>query len=90
MTSPYITREARKLRIVVRNPARAKTIISAHADHRPSDYRFSRVQTDPAPLEKSPPLQSAGARLLRGAFIAAVFAALWAASSGAVWLMTRN
>ena len=91
MTSPYVAREARRLHIVARNPsARPKVMVSAHADYRPSDYRFARQQTDLTPLEKSPPIESDGARLLRGAVIALIFAAMWAACSGAVWLMTRG
>jgi hypothetical protein len=91
MTSPYIAREAKRLHIVARNPtARPKTIISSHADYRPSDYRFARTQTDPTPLEKSPPIASDGARLLRGFTIALIFAAMWAACSGAVWFLTRG
>ena len=91
MTSPYIAKEAARLRIVVRNPApRVKTKLSSQADHRPQDYRFSRTQTDPAPLEKSPPIESAGAKWLRRARIALVFVAMWAACSGVVWWITRG
>lgn len=95
MTSPYIAHEARRLHIVARNPVpasppRPKLLVSAHADHRPSDYRFARQQSDPTPLEKSPPLQSRGAAILRGLFIALVFDAMWTACSGAAWWLTSG
>jgi hypothetical protein len=67
-----------------------KTIISSHADHRPQDYRFARQQTDRAPLEKSPPLQSPGAKLMRGILIALIFTAMWAACSGIAWWLTSR
>ena len=92
MTSPYIADEAKRLHIVAPNPApvRPKVMVSAHADYRPGDYRFTRTQTDPAPLEKSPPLQSRGAAILRAVFIALVFGAMWAATSGAAWWLTAG
>ena len=45
---------------------RGLSIVSSKAEHRPGDYRFARTRSDRLPLEKSPPLQSDGERLLRG------------------------
>jgi hypothetical protein len=95
MISPYLAQEATRLRVATRPPAPAqppvpKLIVSAKAEYRASDYRFARHQTDPAPLQKSRPIESHGAKLLRFAMIAFIFASLWAATSGVVWLLTSN
>jgi len=94
MTSPYLTQEAARLKIVARHPAppapKPKPIISSKAEYRTSDYRFSRRQTDPARLEKSRPIESPAARLARALTIALIFAALWAATSGIAWLLTHD
>ena len=46
------------------------SIVSSKAEYRATDYRFARARSDRLPLEKSPPLQSDGERLLRGIFCA--------------------
>jgi hypothetical protein len=56
----------RSLATVACEDRRGLSIVSSKAEHRPGDYRFSRQRSDGLPLEKSPPLQSEGERLLRG------------------------
>ena len=95
MPSPYVAQEAARLKIMARNlppPARPipKLIVSAKAEYRTGDYRFARCQTDPAPLEKSRPLESGAARLLRMFTIAFIFASAWATTAGLAWLLTRQ
>jgi hypothetical protein len=69
--NPYISHESRRLRLVqgdVRTQivTKPKLAIASLAEYRASDYRFARTRGDRLPLEKSPPLQSDGERLLRG------------------------
>ena len=45
MTSPYLEREASKLRLVHSAPSR-RPCAGAHADHDPRDVRYPRTQRD--------------------------------------------
>ena len=91
MISPYLAEESRRL--AARNPAApalkpAKLVVSSKAEYRASDYRFARHQNDPAPLQKSRPMESTATRLKRFVTIAIIFASLWAATSALAWLLT--
>ena len=55
-TSPYLVAASR--RVSVQSLA-APCLVGSLADHNPSHYRFTRVQTDKTPLEKTPPLEPA-------------------------------
>lgn len=43
-TSPYLIREARRLKIDT--PAAAEPLPGAASEHRPNDYRFARTQRE--------------------------------------------
>jgi len=48
MTSPYLIREAERLK-------RQPPLLSSLAEYRPSDYRFARRRSGNLPLEKTAP-----------------------------------
>jgi hypothetical protein len=65
-----------------------KTFISAHAEHRRSDYFYARQRSDSRHLEKSPPLDHRGGRLLIALIFAfASFAGMTLISLVGTWLL---
>lgn len=62
-TSPYLNAAARRISVQF---STAPCLVGSLAEYNPSHYRFSRVQTDPAELEKTPPLEPAWHSWLAG------------------------